>query len=78
MVEPLYLEKEYADYIRSGAWICTPVPPLPPSPTGAHHWICAGGDIWVCKYCWDNRTFELRFKTELLNKKRKRRQHGDQ
>ncbi len=62
--EPTTISPEYARYIRSGVWKCTPQPPLPPSPTGAHHWIeVTGPDIlpgtFVCKYCWENKRFPL-------------------
>ena len=54
------LDAPYADYLRSGCWIC-PGWLGKPSPTGAHHWIHVSGRTWVCKHCWDSREFPLTF-----------------
>ena len=50
------LEKEYAQYISSGRWICSK------SPTGAHYWKEVTEDesgIFVCKYCYEVRRFPV-------------------
>ena len=66
MAEPEFtqINKREAKYIRDGNWICRPLPPLSPSPTGAHHWIEVPEvepGIFVCKYCLENRNFPTTF-----------------
>ena len=64
MAEYTLTSKSDAEYYRSGSWICKPLPPFDPSPTGAHHWIEVtevGVGIFMCKYCFESRKFATTF-----------------